>query len=273
MIMQIVSSSPDRFKQEFFSAENVKRFVTEHSSKNKKLLLTHFNDILSSLHNSSDDLTQPSIQVKLHERADFRQFIPDKNKRARSASSGAVPMSAAVFEKVINSHNKNTDGNDPHLCAMLVQAALSVRFDNLGDIYEGGAFSRVAKSCDCGPLQTCEPVLKKSCFHKINFNTSKNGKPIAAFLSPKLLPCLERLQSMKNSLNYAKYTRAIKACAGEEYTSHSFRKLIVNLNFIKNRNVGAWSSEGVMINHYLEDCTLVGDFHQFLSSYDFEHKS
>ena len=253
---------PTSFKKEFFSAANVHRFVTDHESKNKKLLLTHFNEILSSVHNADDDLSKQRIDVKLQERAEFRSFIPTKSQRSRNASSGATPLDEASFLKLVDSHNRN--GHDPFLCGFMVQAALSLRFDNLSDVYRNGPFQRNSKICDCQELDVCSPVLKKSCFIQVVFHGSKNGKPIKSFLTPKVLGCFRLLERLESPLSYTGYNARLKEVVGHEFSSHSLRKLVVNLKFIDARNVGGWQGHEVMRNHYLEDCTLVADFHKFL---------
>ena len=113
--------------------------------------------------------------------------------------------------------------------------------------------------------------MKKSCFHQIRFDGSKNGKPLTSLMSPLILPCLKVLEQQASPANYTAYNSRLKKVAGADFSSHSLRKFIVNLNFVDSRNVGGWKGTEVMKKHYLDECTVVADFHKLMKSYDLKH--
>ena len=81
-----------QIRSKFYSAGNIRIFVMNHASVNKKLLITHFNKIINTVYNSNDDLTIPNIQVNLQARSDFSELLPSKKSSNNKKVNGALPL-------------------------------------------------------------------------------------------------------------------------------------------------------------------------------------
>lgn len=257
-------SSQIQIRSKFFSAENCRQFISKHPSVNKKLLCTHLNKILNTVYNGNDDLTIQPIQVNLQSRPEFSDLLPNKNNGLanKKQPKGAVPLSMDQFQLLLKNHNECDNILN---CYMLVQCALSIRYDNLKNINSISCTTR-ERNCKCclfirNDEITC-PDLQQSCMHQITFKTSKTGNAVEALLSPLLYKCFCRIRSTKQTLEYEKYNSYIKTTVGASLSSHSMRKFIPNMN--RGRNVANWQSLAVLSKHYLDNFTLLADFHNLI---------
>ena len=258
----------------FFSAQNLRSFISSHKDKQKQLLVTHLNEATKQVcFLLSDDLRYTftaNSNFSLKDRIDFGHFTVAKGRGSKRVAGEEIrTFDADDFRKLYRMHSlhgpcKGTAAEEAldrsHLCRALVQSAMALRFCNTLDLCEETQFVR--KKCfRCGVEVVCN-FPTSGCLNQIKFFKSKNTTPFINYIIPQVLPCFVHLKGLKNntSNNHATINKFYNEFLQSQFkcTSHALRKFLLNLQdrdlaANKSQTLGHWKALDVMKNHYLQD--------------------
>lgn len=220
--------------------------------------------IINQIHlQQSEDVRIPQIDCKLKDRADFQEFLIKKKPTTNtisssSKSSGAIPLEAEYFVKMVELHKSS--GCSTFVCLVILQCMTGLRFDNVNEIH-GETCEFVRSDCACLGVNLCNPI-KNTCIGKLKFQRSKTG-PIECLLLPQAIKCFQFIKkNQKTKISLQAYNKFIKENINCNYTSHSIRKFLVNLSFSVRGS--AWASKYNFDTFYKKSQTNYVDLYFFL---------
>lgn len=219
-----------------------------------------------------NDLSKPSLDIKLKNRYEFQDLIEHKPK---SSENGAMPMDFDSLVNFIKTHNKchklKNSENQLNCCLIICQTLLGIRFDNLKDLFRDNRnFIQITKkSCkSCSSKIKTKPckTIEAKCLDTIIFKRTKVQNQVKTFIIPQIQNCLNYISKQhSNQLNYHSYNNFIKTNSNNQYTSHSCRKFLTNLS-LKNRNTGGWSAYKTLEKNYTASHTKFAEISTLLNT-------
>ena len=238
----------------FFSIANINSFIFNiRTEKTKKILTTHFNEIMKAIvdlsHSDVRTFFNSNYSSGLQKRLDFN--IPKKIQKKGASSFLTVQQ----FLQALTLHRQGSF-NDPnlHICRMLLQAVLSLRSINTYELNNNSELG--PKLCKCGPGDTCN-IITTTCAFPIKIIKTKTDIPHETFLLPEFTPCYFALRTRKVTASIQENQQSYSSFLKNHFNNckpHDIRKFLPNVSIMAAgyKNYGNWKNVNTIRNHYLE---------------------
>lgn len=247
----------------FFKKTSIHNFIEQHRFKKKSLLVSHFNEITTTIHNDQfEEVNHATVKVDLKRYSIFSDLLPAQSSRSNPIKAKKM-VTPSHIEILVNLHNKSS--HSPIICALLLQVTLECRFDEINTISKGLCKLEARKCKDCFQNEFCK-FPTDDCLPFVYINESKTGQLAKPFL-PYFSQCFRSIQGHTfTSQNYAKF---IKSDVDKDLTPHCFRNALCN--FVNSdRGNRTWKSKSTMAKHYLKKTTVLFDLHHLLVDLEFK---